>query len=377
MSSTSKPTPTFTEMQNAINTDWYYQLQNTVDTNIDKLAHTDWYYALQAQYEQRMHKLERWYAFTRDLPDEPITESHKYEYLVEFFVNEITGPYDQDISFLLVGNKGRGKSLAALSISFYTACELAERLGGKWTDYFNPDTNMAVILEDEANAVMAIQEKYQVKNYDDIGIGWGARNWQNQNNKDKNDVFQINRTDNTLQVFSVPNQFLLDKVPRSLVSHYGEMAQQFFAHGFTTIKIFEPETLFREGKIIQPYLNIDRTKYVLFRVPRPPEDLIAYYKKRRSESKTKATNRRLGGEDEEEQQPDQQRANLKRNSAVLAMENAMLEVVKLYPEIMPVILTGTNTDIVEAFVQTVGMEKKKAQRWVGSPSFRELFPKSK
>lgn len=329
----------------------------------------DWYYKLRARIEQRAsEQLERWYAFTRNLKDVPFGESHKYDYLVEFFADEILGPYDQDISLLLVGNKGRGKSLSALSISYYTAHEIASRIGGKWTDYFNPDTNMAIILEDEANSVMAIQEKYQVKNYDDIGIGWGARNWQGEDNKNKNDVFQINRTDSTLQVFTVPNQFLLDKVPRSLVSHYGEMAQQFFQHGFTTMKLFEPETLFREGKIIQPYLNVDRTKYVLFRIPKPPEDLVAYYKKRRADNKRTATDTRMNSDGKEEEPKP-----TKKNRAVLDMEYEM----SLHGDkIMSIINAGgTDADLVEMLKIECG-DKTKAKRWVKSRSFREMFPRN-
>jgi hypothetical protein len=285
------------------------------------LISDDWYYKLQTDLFERMNQMnDRFFSFTRNLKQKPFGESQKYEILVEFFVNEITGPYDQDISLLLVGNKGRGKSWCGLSMSYFTACELAERRGGVWQDYFNPDTNMAIILESEANAVMAIQEKYQVKNYDDIGIGWSARDWRDKDNQQKNDVFQINRTDNTLQIFSVPNQFLLDKVPRSLVSHYGEMAQQFFAHGFTTIKLFEPETLFREGKIIQPYLNVDRTKYVLFRIPKPPEDLAQYYKKRRKANKEKATHTRFDAVEEGDEL-----AGNNKHGLTIKMEKAIME----------------------------------------------------
>ncbi len=322
----------------------------------------DWYYNLQASIDARIKAEDRWFDFLRGLDDKPIGEPHKYDYLVEFFASEITGPFDQDISFLLVGNKGRGKSLAALSMSYYTACELVERLGGKWQDYFNPNRNLAVILESEANSVMAIQEKYQIKDYDDIGIGWGARDWQSSDNKDKNDVFQINRTDNTVQIFTVPNQFLLDKVPRSLVSHYGEMYQQFFAHGFTTIKIFEPETLFREGRIIQPYLNVDRTKYVLFRIPRPPEDLKEFYKKKRQENKNAATTKRL---------IDEEPVTVIRNSAQVAMEAEMMKYADI---IAPIRSQGGSDDDIVVELRKIGFDKRKAKRWTSSKIMDKLFP---
>jgi hypothetical protein len=331
------------------------------------LTSDDWYYQLKKQYETRAPVEERWFSFTRGLKAHPHGESHKFDYLVEHFVDEITGPYDQDISLLLVGNKGRGKSICGVSLCFYSACELAERLGGKWQEYFDPVTNLAVILEEEANALMAIQDKYQCKDFDDIGIGWNARSWQGESNRDKNDVFQINRTDSTIQVFSVPNQFLLDKVPRSLVSHYAEMDQQFFAHGFTTVKMFKPETLFREGKIIQPYLAMDRTKYVLFRVPRPPQDLVEFYQKKRKANKIKATNKRMSDEPDDEL-PRKRR----KNAATMAMEEEMGSYANI---LSPVISMGGGKDDVIDVLTKAGMPKPKAKRWASGKALYELFPK--
>ena len=338
----------------------------------DVLESDDWYYKLQQNIDLRIAACsvqERFFSFARSLKSIPFGESHKYDYLVEFFADEILGPYDQDISLLLVGNKGRGKSLAALSLSYYTACEIAERNGGHWKDYFNPETNLAVILEDEANSVMAIQKKYQVKDYDDIGIGWGARNWQDADNKNKNDVFQINRTDSTLQIFSVPNQFLLDKVPRSLVSHYGEMAQQFFAHGFTTMKLFEPETLFREGKIIQPYLNMDRTKYVLFRIPKPPEDLVKYYKERRAANKSAATKTRMEGNDE----PDAPKV-AKLGGAAARMKQDIEEYLSREDVNRMVMSGASKSDFIDHLKNECGFSKTKADRWTKSKEWREILP---
>jgi hypothetical protein len=332
---------------------------------------SDWYYRLKDKIAEREKVEDRWFSFCRGLKYQPFGDSHKFDYLVEHFVDEILGKYDQDVSLLMVGNKGRGKSLCAQSLCYFAGCEIADRIGGTWQDYYNPLTNMAVILEEEANALMAIQTKYQVKNYDDIGIGWGARNWQDKDNKDKNDVFQINRTDATIQVFSVPNQFLLDKVPRSLVSHYAEMDQQFFEHGFTTIKMFKPETLFREGKIIQPYLNMDRTKYVLFRVPKPPQDLVDFYQKKRKENKNKATNTRMNPDDETNLSGEKIQKKPTKNPSVLAMEEAMFGYAST---LAPLINQGASkADILEALMQS-GMEKDKAKRWVGSKTLYNLFP---
>lgn len=225
-------------------------------------------------------------------------ESKKYDVIVDYFVDIVTSKYDQDVSLLLVGNKGGGKSRTGLSLCYYAGCELAERKGGRWDDYFDPIRNMAIISPNRASEVMSIKDKYAVKNYDDIGIGWGARRWQKNENIEKGEVFQISRIDNQLQVFSVPNQFLLDKIPRSLVSHYAEMDQQFFDYGFTTIKLFKPTTLFREGKIIQPFLYSNRVKFVLYRIPKPPEFLDKMYTKMRKDATTEAMRQRLDQKNE-------------------------------------------------------------------------------
>jgi hypothetical protein len=213
--------------------------------------------------------------------------SQKYDSLSKFFAETVTGKFNQDISFLMVGKKGTGKSYCQLSLAYHTSCEIAEIMGGQWSDYFDMESNMAIIDPEKANQIMGKQDKYAVKIYDDIGIGWGARNWQDQENKAKNDIFQINRVDNQVQMFSVPNQFLLDKVPRSLVSHYAETYSPHFKKGFVTIKMFEPQTMFRQGKIIQPYLAINRQKYIMYAIPEPPSELSIKYR----EMRTEVTNR--------------------------------------------------------------------------------------
>lgn len=198
-----------------------------------------------------------------------------------YFAETVTGDYNQDISFLLVGKKGQGKSYAQLSIAYHTAKAIAEIQGGTWSDYFGME-NVAIVDPLRAVEVIAKAQKNNVYIYDDIGIGWNARDFAKEDNKSKNDIFQINRVDNTVQMFSVPNQFLLDKVPRSLVSHYGEMDQQFFKFGFTTLKLFEPRTLFREGKQLQPYLFVNRQKFIKYVISAPPDELRKEYDKERA-----------------------------------------------------------------------------------------------
>lgn len=228
--------------------------------------------------------------------------SQRFDSISQYWVDTITSPFDQDISALFVGPKGSGKSSTVLSICYQSALKIAEFMndGSRWDDYYNLHELTACILEDEANRLMNIQRKYVIKNFDDIGIGWGARNWRDEDNIQKNDIFQINRTDNAIQCFSLPNQFLLDKVPRSLVSHYIEMDEKLFEKGYTTIKLFKPKTMFREARIINPFLVVDRNKYVNYIIPSPPHKLWTEYKELRNKNKDLAI--RMRSEDKEKRE---------------------------------------------------------------------------
>jgi len=228
-----------------------------------------------------------YWAFTRGNDKTGGNPNTQFDSISQYWTDIVTGPYDQDVSALFVGPKGAGKSASVLSICYHCAHKIAAWVndGSQWDDYYNLHELTACILEDESTRLMNIQRKYVVKNFDDIGIGWGARNWRDEDNVQKNDIFQINRTDNAVQCFSVPNQFLLDKVPRSLVSHYVEMDQKMFELGYTTIKLFKPKTMFREAKIINPFLVVNRNKFVNYLIPAPPHDLWMEYKKLRSKNK--------------------------------------------------------------------------------------------
>ena len=206
----------------------------------------------------------------------------RFDSLSGLFVDIITGKHNQDVSILWVGKKGTGKSSAALSTCYNCALKVADwyneygpqgsRKDLKWYDFYNLERYTAVILDEDATRLMNIDDPYCIKNFDDIGVGWNAREWRNEENVAKNDVFQINRTDKTIQIMTVPDQFLLDKVPRSLVSHYVEMDEQLFDHGYSTIKLFKPKTMYRDnGKQIFPYLQVDRFQYVNYAITSPPK----------------------------------------------------------------------------------------------------------
>jgi hypothetical protein len=70
------------------------------------------------------------------------------------------------------------------------------------------------------------------------------------------------------------------------------MDQALFSKGYTTIKMFKPKTMFREGKIINPFLVVNRNKFVNYLIPSPPHFFWTEYKALRSKNKDIAIRRR-------------------------------------------------------------------------------------
>ena len=203
------------------------------------------------------------------------------DYLASRFAHTITGPYKQDIAMLLQGQKGDGKSYASLRIAYNTARQVAEILDGDWHEwprYFNMG-NVAIIDPERADTVIGSAKPYNIYIFDDIGVGWNSRAFASKENRDKNDIFQINRVSQTMQIFSVPNQFLLDKVPRMLCNYMAEMDRKVYEHGISLMKVFRTKTLFRLGnQRITPHLvAADGEKIVKYVIYRPPEFLAKQY----------------------------------------------------------------------------------------------------
>ena len=137
----------------------------------------------------------------------PILPAPKYctpdnDYLANRFASTITGPYKQDIAMVLQGQKGSGKSYASLRIAYNTARRIAEIRDEDWREwpkYFSM-ANVAIIDPERASAVISHAKPYNIYIFDDIGVGWNSRAFASKENRDKNDIFQINRVAQTIQI---------------------------------------------------------------------------------------------------------------------------------------------------------------------------------
>ena len=226
------------------------------------------------------------------------------DYLANRFASTITGPYKQDIAMVLQGQKGSGKSYASLRIAYNTARRVAEIRDGDWREwprYFSME-NVAIIDPDRASSIIAHAKPYNIYIFDDIGVGWNSRAFASKENRDKNDIFQINRVAQTIQILSMPNQFLLDKVPRMLCNYLAEMDSTSFSKGLSTMKVFRAKTVFRLDNLrINPHLVATTgEKIVKHVIVRPPKFLAEQYDKIRQETTQRIIAARAQSGEEEE-----------------------------------------------------------------------------
>ena len=210
--------------------------------------------------------------------------------------NRITSRYNQNYSALVCGPFGSGKSFFSLYTAWRTAQRLAEKLENdidKWPNYFNIDTNCAIISEEEALKMIASVKKHNVYMLDDVGPMWGARDFSTDLNKLLNNIFQTMRTENTALLITVPAPFLVDIVPRSLVNQYDELELSLFDYGMVLAKVFDVAHKPRSrNKVFNIYPRYGPAQVVRYIGRLPPKELTDAYAKRREESAAKVRQER-------------------------------------------------------------------------------------
>jgi hypothetical protein len=130
------------------------------------------------------------------------------------------------MSILIVGARGSGKSDLALDIIDGVRDELVERLGGQPLDYFDPNKDIGVMLEENLLRVLAAQvNDYHIKFLDDIGFskGFNSRKHASKENDATTSLFGISRTKRGLLVCSVQSHMFIDNKLRSLFKMYIEV----------------------------------------------------------------------------------------------------------------------------------------------------------
>ena len=205
--------------------------------------------------------------------------------------DKICGPHNQNATMIFVGGTGSGKSLAAVSLALEVSKLVAEKKGGKPEDYFQLESNMSVIDVENFFEVLKNAKRFSTVIFDDAGIGYNARKFQDIVNITLNNITQVYRTLNLFSILTTPNFFFIDKVGRTLTEWYCEMEGVF--DKLTNVsrgRMFEVQTHSRlgsHGKIFYVYPRAENgyssEKNYLCTFQKPPEELCVAYEKLRRE----------------------------------------------------------------------------------------------
>lgn len=196
----------------------------------------------------------------------------------------ICSGHNQHATLLIWAPTGKGKSWAGGSIGETVAQYVSEIKGGSPDDYFTAE-NVAVITHEEVLRVLStkIDKKYSVIGFDDIGLAWSARDFMDRFNQAMNDIAQTIRTRNLFAYFTLPDPFLIDKVPRELIRYVCKVESSHFDQYYTECKIQEPMKKVQWGKKIYPYLlDLDGNRINRHIVFRPSKKWTDDYEPRRA-----------------------------------------------------------------------------------------------
>ena len=195
----------------------------------------------------------------------------------------VASKHNQHAIVMIVGKTGEGKSRAGLFIGYRVAVYLAKQLGGHWRDYFDSE-NIAVMTTEEVIRVMKANSPKKVIILDDIGAAWNSRDWNSKGNKILNRIIMTFRNKNNLLILTLPDSFILDKVPRNLLHYHIEMYKQDYDQGSSIYKLFRVLRRYRTGKTYFVHPRLNGIKFVAGEVDNSdiPQELIEEYETRRN-----------------------------------------------------------------------------------------------
>lgn len=206
--------------------------------------------------------------------------------LSDIIVDRITGPFKQDVTMILSGPKGSGKSYTSLSMAYTVAKKVAEKKDNdesKWQKYFDLERTVAIMSAADVYTVMKNMEDQNVIILDDVGVSMNSRKFASAGNNMMNDIFQTARTKQCFTILSSPASFIIDKVPRSLATWQATIAQSNHELGYNLLRITGNVAL-SNGKVLNPYLRggASRNRITRWIIHKPPQFLADAYDELRS-----------------------------------------------------------------------------------------------
>lgn len=201
--------------------------------------------------------------------------------LSDVIVDRITGRFKQDVTMILSGPKGSGKSYTSLSMAYTVAKKVAamkDNDESKWQKYFDLERTVAIMSAADVYTVMKNMEDQNIIILDDVGVSMNSRKFASAGNNMMNDIFQTARTKQCFTILSSPASFIIDKVPRSLATWQATIAQSNHKLGYNLLRITGNVAL-SNGKVINPYLRggASRNRITRWIIHKPPQFLADAY----------------------------------------------------------------------------------------------------
>lgn len=205
--------------------------------------------------------------------------------LSEIFAKRLTGEWKADASMLIVGERGSGKSYAAVSLAMGIASEVAQREGGTWEDYFDIDTHLAITDPRETIRIMTNLERYHVYILDDVGVSADSRRAMTKENVNLTQIFEICRIQHAALILTAPIGSLVDSRFRELVAYYGTMFRKFPEIECTAMKVYKVGHDFQGNKRLSKIRFRDkdgkRCVIAVYMVQKPPKFMCDKYDEQR------------------------------------------------------------------------------------------------
>lgn len=203
----------------------------------------------------------------------------------KFFGDIITSNNNQHALINMIGKTGMGKSNGAMYIGTQVAEYIANKIGGKPSDYFNIN-NIAIMKLDSIIPIIEDldNKRYNIIILDDIGASYSARDFQKSINKNINKIFQTFRDTNTLVILTMPDTFLIDKVARKLAHFQIELVEKRHDQGISIGKLVQLVEQYRGSGKTHYHFIVDKhgVKYPRVVFKRVKSELADEYEKKRT-----------------------------------------------------------------------------------------------
>ena len=212
----------------------------------------------------------------------------------------MTGPAIQNAKIAITGMTGDGKSVCGLTLCYGIACQLSLKKYGDiehWMEFFNPNENIAVILQEDMLRLARADKPGEVLFFDEIQEEVSnSRMYATKTNMAFNQLIRIKRPNRNAIVTTVQEIFASDKQQRHLYNYYIEMSPMHaypYGVNFCKIKIGSLRSLDMNKHIMYPYPLIDGIQYPIAAVLSPPKIVLDAYEKHRAENAKISEERKL------------------------------------------------------------------------------------